>query len=44
MGLKDYTLYDTGVYGASTFILTVVDTVWYQELRHPTTFYTAVLA
>ena len=43
MRLEDYAIYDTGVHGASTFILTVVDPFWYQELNHPTTFYTAIL-
>ena len=43
MRLEDYALYDTGVRVSSAFILAVVDPVWYQELSHPTTFYTAVL-
>ena len=43
MYLEDYALYNTVVRGASAFILGVVDPVWYQDLRHPTTFYTAVL-
>ena len=42
MCLKDYALYSTGARGASALILAVIDTVWYRELFHPTTFYTAV--
>ena len=43
MRLKDYAPYDTSVCGASAFILTVVNMVWYRGLRHPNTFYTAIL-
>ena len=43
MRLEDYTLYKMGVCSTSAFILAVVDSVWYRELRHPTTFYTTVL-
>ena len=41
--IKYYTLYDTGVHGASTFILAVVNNVWVYDLHNPTTFYTDVL-
>ena len=43
MRLKDYTLYNSGIHGASAFTLAVVDPVWYEELSHPTTLYTNVL-
>ena len=39
----EYTLYDKGIYGASAFILAVIDDVWVCELRNPTKFYTNVL-
>ena len=41
--IKDYSLYNTGVRGASVFILAVVDDVWVCEIRDTTTFYTDVL-
>ena len=43
MRLEEYELYNTGVRGASSFILVVVEPVWYRKLRHPTTLYTAFL-
>ena len=41
--IKYYALYDTGICGASAFILAIVDNVWVRKLCNPTTFYTDVL-
>jgi hypothetical protein len=42
--IDDYNAYVTAKKGLSLFIQTVVDEVWYKDLRHPLAFYNNVTA
>ena len=42
-GLVDFSIYQAGIRETSAFILSVVDEVFYKELKDPITFYTDIL-